>query len=105
MCLSIGNFFMKDIKNNSRRASALLKSVANQNRLVILCCLAGGKKSVSDIQKYVDISQSALSQHLARLRFEGIVDYERRNRNIIYFIKEPNVKKIINTLYTIYCKE
>lgn len=96
---------MKDIKKNAKKASALLKSVANQNRLLLLCVLIDGKKSVGDIQKLVGISQSALSQHLARLRFEGIVDYERSNRNILYFIKDDKVKKIIKTLHNIYCKD
>ncbi len=94
---------MKEIKQNARKASGLLKSLSNPNRLLVLCALVEGKKTVSEMLKIVDISQSALSQHLARMRHEGIVDFERKQRSIFYFIKDNNVKKIINTLHNIYC--
>ncbi len=66
-----------DLEQNARKASALLKAMANERRLLILCFLAQGEKSVSELEGLVSLSQSALSQHLARLRRDRLVTTRR----------------------------
>lgn len=94
---------IQQIKQNAGDAAAFLKNLANPTRLVILCLLTQGEMCVTDILGHVDISQTALSQHLARLRSEGIVDFRREHRTLYYFIKNQNVAAIMDSLYGIYC--
>ncbi len=84
-------------------ASRLLKSIANAQRLRILCLLAGGERSVGALNELLDLSQSALSQHLARLRDEGLVTTRREAQTIHYRLAEGPARRIIKTLYGIYC--
>jgi len=84
-------------------ASRLLKSIANAQRLRILCLLAGGERSVGALNEMLDLSQSALSQHLARLRDEGLVTTRREAQTIHYRLQDGPVRQIIKTLYGIYC--
>lgn len=88
-------------KASSAEAARLLKALANERRLLILCQLADGERSVGSLE--VDLSQSALSQHLALLREEGIVTTRREAQTIHYSIANPDVLKIIRTLAEIYC--
>lgn len=81
----------------------MLRSLANPHRLLILCLLAGGEMSVGALQARVDLSQSALSQHLARLRDEGLVATRREGTSIVYRIADPAVLQIMTTLAAIYC--
>ena len=67
----------EDLKANARKASVLLKAMSNERRLLILCSLAEGELSVGQMEQIVDLSQSALSQHLARLRHDGLVSTRR----------------------------
>jgi DNA-binding transcriptional ArsR family regulator len=84
-------------------AEALLKALANRHRLMILCELHKGERSVSALQHSVGLSQSALSQHLARLREDGLVETRRDAQTIYYSIAQAAVTKVISTLYSIYC--
>lgn len=93
----------EDMKAQATQAAGFLKNLANPNRLLILCLLSKGELCVSDIQTHLDISQTALSQHLARLREEGIVTYRRDHRTLYYSILNPHVSEIIGHLYDIYC--
>ncbi|TAK48986.1 MAG: ArsR family transcriptional regulator [Xanthobacteraceae bacterium] len=84
-------------------AEALLKALANRHRLMILCELHKGERSVSALQKSVRLSQSALSQHLARLRADNLVDTRRDAQTIYYSISQSAVTDVISVLYNIYC--
>lgn len=84
-------------------ASRLLKSLANAQRLRILCLLATGERSVGDLNDVLDLSQSALSQHLARLREDGLVATRREAQTIHYRLASGPAKRLIKTLYGIYC--
>lgn len=84
-------------------ASRLLKSIANAQRLRILCLLAAGERNVGELNELLDLSQSALSQHLARLRDDGLVTTRREAQTIHYRLAEGPVRQIIKTLYGIYC--
>lgn len=88
----------------AERATAYLKLLSHPSRLMVLCSLTQGELCVSDLEAQVDLSQSALSQHLARMRSEGIVDTRRQGQQIYYFISDENVLKILQALYGIFCE-
>jgi ArsR family transcriptional regulator, virulence genes transcriptional regulator len=92
-----------DLEQNARKASALLKSMANERRLLILCHLAQGEKSVSELEGLVGLSQSALSQHLARLRHDKLVSTRRAAQTIFYSLSGREAGAIMETLYSLYC--
>ncbi|WP_233998397.1 MULTISPECIES: ArsR/SmtB family transcription factor [unclassified Pseudoalteromonas] len=91
--------------DNAEQAQALLKLLANKNRLMILCCLQQGELSVSQLNESVPLSQSALSQHLAVLRQEHIVSTRRESQTIYYRLCNDQVRAVLNTLYTLFCEE
>jgi len=84
-------------------AAALLKALAHEARLMVLCQLLDGEHSAGALQEAADLSQSALSQHLARLREEGLVTTRREAQTIYYRLADPNVARILDTLAAIYC--
>ena len=87
-------------------ATALLKAIANEQRLLILCHLAAeGELAVNHLVKRLELSQSALSQHLARLRAEGLVDYRRDSQTLFYRISDPRAQQVLALLQDIYCPE
>jgi len=81
-----------------------LALVANAKRLLILCELAKGERSVGALQAAVDLSQSALSQHLAKLRDAGMVETRRESQTIHYRIGDPDLKVLMAALYEAFCK-
>jgi DNA-binding transcriptional ArsR family regulator len=84
-------------------AAALLKAMANPQRLKVLCLLLGGEKSVGDLNRDIDLSQSALSQHLAVLRESALVTTRRSGQTIYYALSAGPVEAIIATLHAYYC--
>ena len=84
-------------------ASRLLKALANDKRLMLLCLLVDGESSVGDLNARVDLSQSALSQHLAVLREDGLVNTRREAQTIYYSLAPGPAERIIATLHQIYC--
>ena len=88
---------------SARQAARLLKVLSNEKRLMILCRLGDREISVGALQDQVGLSQSALSQHLALLREEGLVATRREGQSILYRIADPNAVKVIATLAEIYC--
>ena len=91
------------IQENARRASTLLKAMSNQHRLMILCQLVPGEKCVGDLEQIIGLSQSALSQHLARLRRDGLVRTRREAQTIYYSLSGDEASAVIETLYGLYC--
>lgn len=92
------------LQEGAGKAASLLKAIGNENRLMVLCLLIqNGEMSVSAILERVGLSQSALSQHLARMRQEGLVSYRRESQVLYYRIANPDVEKIIAVLKAIYC--
>lgn len=88
----------------SEEASRLLKTLGNAQRLRVLCLLVEREMSVGQINEHLpDLSQSALSQHLARLRDEGLVQTRREAQTIWYMLEHGPTEQIITTLYRIYC--
>ena len=84
-------------------AAQLLKALANERRLQVLCLLAGGERSVGELQGLLDLGQSALSQHLAVLREEGLVLTRRDAQTILYSLAPGPAAAVMETLHGIYC--
>lgn len=96
---------LQTLKHNSQKAEKLLKLLANSNRLLILCTLLHAEKTVSELLETIDLSQSALSQHLAKMRQEEILATQKLGNKVIYRIAASEVEAILLTLYQIYCSE
>jgi ArsR family transcriptional regulator, virulence genes transcriptional regulator len=93
-----------DLERKAAEAARLLKLLANENRLLILCRLVvAGEMSVSDLVEAVELSQSALSQHLAKMRQEGLLATRREAQAVFYRIADPNAARLLALLKTIYC--
>ena len=90
---------------NAGRASELLKALASDKRLMILCLLVEGERAVGDLNARLDLSQSALSQHLAVLRSEGLVATRREAQSILYSLVPGPAQRILQTLHEVYCGE
>lgn len=101
----ISNTNLEVMKKNSLKAEKMLKLLANSKRLLILCNLLRKECSVNELSELVGLSQSALSQHLARMREEELVSTNKQGTTIYYRINKPEVEAILSTLYLIYCKE
>ncbi|KAF0145467.1 MAG: transcriptional regulator [Rhodospirillaceae bacterium] len=94
---------LERLQQNARRASALLKAMSNEHRLLILCQLLHEERSVGELERLIGLSQSALSQHLARLRRDSLVQTRRSAQTIYYSLAGNEASAIIETLYDLYC--
>lgn len=94
---------IREMSRHAADASRLLRALANEHRLLILCLLSEGEFNVSAINDRVELSQSALSQHLAILRADGLVDTRREAQTIYYRLASGPVRSLIETLHGIYC--
>jgi DNA-binding transcriptional ArsR family regulator len=93
------------MKENASKAAKLMKAMANESRLLILCHLDGKELSVTELNQRLDLSQSALSQHLAILRKDGLVQTRRESQTIFYSLKGDTAKRIISTLHEMFCPD
>lgn len=91
------------IERSATDAAKLLKAIANPRRLLILCHLAQGEKSVGQIEAQMRLSQPRLSQELARLRQDGLVRTRRHSRTIHYSLADGRAEKLIGHLYELFC--
>ena len=96
-------FDISEFEASAGQAARLLRALANRRRLMILCQLADGERSVGDLQAVIGLSQSAMSQHLAMLRQGGVVSTRREGQTIRYRLADPAAAKVIMTLAEIYC--
>ena len=94
---------LENMRAHASDAAQLLKALANDNRLMILCVLAENEASVSELNARIDLSQSALSQHLALLRRDGLVRTRRSSQTIFYSLEQGPVMQFIELLHDIYC--
>ncbi len=92
-----------ELQDIASEASNFLKQLANEQRLMILCHLADGEKSVSELQILLGLQQSSLSQHLAKLRNQNIIEARRSAQTMLYSIVDPNALQVIQLLHKIYC--
>jgi ArsR family transcriptional regulator len=87
------------------RACELMKTLGHKDRLMVLCHLADGERSVGELAGLLDIPQSPLSQHLARMRKESLVKTRRQSQTIFYSLASDEVRKIIGLLHEMYCSD
>ena len=93
-----------ELERKAGQAAGLLKLLANENRLLILCRLAiASEMSVGDLADAANLSQSALSQHLAKMREDGLVATRREAQTVFYRIADPNAARLLALLKSIYC--
>lgn len=100
----LANIDMQVMQENATQAAELLKNLANESRLQILCVLAADELSVGELNARIPLSQSALSQHLKRLRQDGLVTTRRESQTIYYSLARSDALQIIEVLHKIYCK-
>jgi ArsR family transcriptional regulator len=91
-------------EEKAAEAAGMMKALGNEKRLMILCkLLEHGEMSVMTLTAQVGLSQSALSQHLAKMREEGVVGFRRDAQQIFYHVSDPRVRQILSTLKAVYC--
>ena len=93
----------QDMASRASHAAAYLKTLAHEGRLMILCHLGAGEKSVGELESLLNIRQAAVSQMLARLRDEGLVSTRRDGKTIFYSLADTNTEQVIGLLYSLFC--
>jgi len=101
--ITIGEFDLHAMHESAGKAVRLLKSLANESRLLIMCILSEGEISVGKLNRRINLSQSALSQHLAILREQGLVKTRRESQTIYYSLAKSDALSVIEKLHDIYC--
>jgi DNA-binding transcriptional ArsR family regulator len=101
--VDLAQFDLAMFEDSAGRAADLLRLLGNEKRLMILCQLADGELSVGALQSRIGLSQSALSQHLARLRADAVVATRRDGQVIYYRIVDPAALRVIQTLAELFC--
>jgi DNA-binding transcriptional ArsR family regulator len=96
---------LEDMLKNSAQAVKLLKAVSNERRLIILCHLLEGEMSVGEINEKLDLSQSALSQHLALLRKHKLVKTRKEAQTVFYRLNSAEAEALIALLHKLYCAD
>ena len=92
------------MQQGAEQAAAMLRTLGNEQRLLLLCLLVEhGELSVGALHAHVDLSQSALSQHLARMREDGLVEFRREAQTLHYRIADPRVETLLATLKDVFC--
>lgn len=94
---------VRNMRPHAEQAAAMLRALANEQRLLILCNLTAGELSVGQLQERLPLSQSALSQHLAVLRETGAVRTRRAAQSVFYALRPGPAVRIVRTLHRIYC--
>ncbi len=94
---------LQRLQTHAADAARLMKTLSNESRLMILCQLGAGERQVAELQPLVGLSQSALSQHLARLREEELVATRKEGPAVFYRIADPSVLRVIGVLDEIFC--
>ncbi len=96
---------MGELQKNASRVAGLLKAMANPARLVVLCQLAEGERSVGELERAVGLSQSGISQHLAVLRRGDVVASRREGQTVFYSLASSEVVTLMGTLHAVFCSE
>jgi DNA-binding transcriptional ArsR family regulator len=96
--------FMDKMADNAMRASNFLKAISHEGRLMILCHLASGEKSVTELEDLLSARQAAVSQQLSRLRLEGLVTPRRDGKTIYYRLTDDRPKQIMEVVYDLFCR-
>jgi len=92
-----------DINESAELASNFLKSLANKNRLVILCALVDGEKNVSELEEILNVRQPTLSQQLARLRADKMVETRRESKQVFYKLSNYDAELVLELIFELFC--
>ena len=96
---------INDMKKNATRASTLMKALSSETRLMLLCQMNDGERSVSELAQTLDLRASSVSQQLSLLRKDNLVSTRREGQTIFYSLHGAEAKNIISALYNLYCKD
>ena len=91
------------LMRRARKASNFLKALSHESRMLLLCLLAERERSVTELENILSLRQSAVSQQLARLRYDGMVDTRRDGKTIYYSLANDDVRRVIAVIYDIFC--
>jgi DNA-binding transcriptional ArsR family regulator len=94
---------IQEMMSNARMASAFLKALSNETRLLILCLLVEGEKSVTELEDALQLRQPTVSQQLARLRAENLVSHRRDGKAIYYTLSSAEARQVVQLLYKLFC--
>jgi DNA-binding transcriptional ArsR family regulator len=97
------SFDIDAMMESAHEASGFLKALAHEGRLLILCLLIDGEKSVGEIEDILSLRQPAISQQLARLRTDGLVETRREGKNVFYSLARAEVRDVVGTLHRSFC--
>ncbi len=95
---------MQEMRKNAKDIAELLKVLANENRLLILCELSKGSASVSELTEKLNITQSGISQHLSMMKAHKILEHNKNGLTVYYSIKDENILRLMEVLREYYCK-
>ena len=96
---------LERMMENAQKASNFLKAISHEGRLMILCHLASGEKSVTELEELLSARQAAVSQQLSRLRLEGLVTPRRDGKAIYYSLTDDRPKQIMEVVYDLFCRQ
>lgn len=96
---------LDELADKAAEAARFLKALANENRLLILCILSQGERSVGELEELLQLRQSTLSQQLAVLREQRLVQTRRNGKSILYSLTSPEAQQLIGLLYELYCSD
>ena len=94
---------LEQMLEKAREASGMLKALSHESRLLLLCILAEGEKSVTELEQFLGERQSTVSQQLARLRLDRLVTARREGKTIYYGLANEGVRKILTAIYDVFC--
>lgn len=93
------------LARNAARATSFLKAIGHEGRMMILCHLAGGERSVGELEDLLSARQAAVSQHLSRLRQDGLVTSRRHGKTIFYRLADSRPRRVIDVVYELFCED
>ncbi|WP_323776007.1 metalloregulator ArsR/SmtB family transcription factor [Leisingera sp.] len=96
---------MDRMVDNATKASNFLKAISHEGRLMILCHLVSGEKSVTELEELLSARQAAVSQQLSRLRLEGLVIPRREGKAIFYRLADDKPRRMLEVVYDLFCKD
>lgn len=102
---AVGVANAEKMADKAKNAADFLKALAHENRLMILCILSQGEKSVSELERQLALRQPTVSQQLARLRADGLVAARRDGKTIYYSVASPEARIIVGALYQVFCEK
>lgn len=96
---------MDEMQERALEVSEFMKCFSSPHRLLIMCQLVQGERNVSELIEATGLAQTSMSQHLGKLKDQGLIDFRRDHRTLYYSITDPNALRVMEALYEMYCKD